>query len=139
MDWSTHIDSGRFENVSDGKKVTKATSDSELFDKEVYQSAIESLLYLSTRTRPDTAYAIGIEARFYSQPTKEHWRAVKHILRYLNVSLNYGLLYSRGETSSLIGYLDADWTGDINDRKSTIGYLFKLSGAPISGTIYSRR
>lgn len=105
LDWSTHIHSGSFEKVSDeklksqnqlqlcdaGAKLTKATSDSESFDKEVYQSAIGSLLYISTRTRPDIAYAVGIVARFCSQPTKEHWIAVKHILRYLKSTRNYGL------------------------------------------------
>ena len=115
-----------------GSKLTKATSDSELFDKEVYQSAIGSLLYLSTRTRLDIAYAVGIVARFCSQPTKEHWTAVKHILRYLIGTLNYCLLYSSGEGSKLIGYSDADWAGDINVRKSIAGYLLKLGGAAIS-------
>ena len=112
-------------------KLTKATSDNELFDKEVYQSAIGILLYLSTRTRPDIAYAVGIVARFCSQPKKEHWTSVKHILRYLNGSRNYSLHYSSGETSDLIGYSDEDWAGNINERKSTIGNLFKLGGAAI--------
>lgn len=115
-----------------GTKLTKASSNSELFDKDVYQSAIGSLLYLSTRTRPDIAYAVSNVARFSSQPTKEHWTAVKHILRYLNGTRNYGLLYSSEETNNLTGYSDADWAGDLNDRKSTSGYLFKMSGAAIS-------
>ena len=139
MDWSAEIlkkflmENSKPTSLCDvGAKLTKATSDSELFDKEVYQSAIGSLLYLSMRTRRDIAYAVGIVARFYSQPTKEHWTTVKHILRYLNGIQNYGLLYSSGETSDLIGYSDVDWAGDINDCKSTIGYLFKLGGATIS-------
>ena len=43
-----------------GAKLTKSTSDSEFFDKEVYHSAIGSLLYLSTRTRQDITFAVGI-------------------------------------------------------------------------------
>ena len=76
-----------------GVKQTEATSDSELFDKKVYQSAIGSLLYLPTRTKSDIAYTVGIIARFCSQPTKENWIAVKHTLRYLNGTRNYGLFY----------------------------------------------
>ena len=49
-----------------GTKLTKVNSDNELFVKEVYQSAIGNLLYLSTRTRSDIAYAVGIVARFSS-------------------------------------------------------------------------
>ena len=32
----------------------------------------------------------------------------------------------------LIGYSDADWAGDVNDRKSTSGYLFMMNGAAVS-------
>ena len=78
------------------------------------------------RTRPDIAYAVSIEARFCSQPTKEHLIAVKHILQYLNGTQNYSLLDSSEETSSLIGYSDTDWAGNIDDCKSTTDYLFKL-------------
>ena len=107
-----------------GAKLTKTTNDNELCDKEIYQSAIGNLLYLSTRTRSDIFYSVGIIARFYSQPTKEHWTTVKHIQRYLNGPRNYSLLYSSRETNDLIGYSDADWAGDINDRKSTTDYMF---------------
>ena len=63
-----------------GAKLTKTTNDSELLDKEVYQSAIGNLLYLLTRERPGIAYAVGTVARFCFQPTKEYWTAVKNIL-----------------------------------------------------------
>ena len=118
--------------TENGAKLMRATKDSELFSKEVYQSAVGSLLYLSTRTRPDIAHAVGNVARFCSQPTKQHWNAVKHIMRYLKGTSDYGLLYQKEEATNLIGYSDADWAGDLDDRKSTSGYLFKLSGAAVS-------
>ena len=64
----------------------------------------------------------------------EHWTAVKRILRYLKGTPTYGLMYmTSGDTSgTLIGYSDADWAGDVNDRKSTSGYLFMMSGAAVS-------
>ena len=46
--------------------------------------------------------------------------------------INLGILYSNEGQSELVGYSDADWGGDINDRKSTSGYLFKVSGGEIS-------
>ena len=62
----------------------------------------------------------------------KHWTAVKRILRYLKGTTVHGLLYSSRNTDDLHGYCDSDWAGDLDDRKSTSGYLFLLSGAPIS-------
>lgn len=101
-------------------------------DPQKYQSAIGSLLYLSTKTRPDLSFAVGKVARYCANPTTEHWMAVKRILRYLKGTTNYGLLYSKVKSKTCVGYADADWAGDIADRKSTSGYSFQLSGSPIS-------
>ena len=76
--------------IDTGTKLTKATEDSKLFNQELYQSAIGSLLYLSTRTRPDIAFAVSNVARFCSKPTMEHWKSIKHIMRYLNGTRNQG-------------------------------------------------
>ena len=100
-------------------------------DKVKYQSAVGSLLYLSTRSRPDIAFAVGNAARYCAQPTQLHWSAVKRILRYLKGTTHLGLMY-RPDNSTLVGYSDADWAGDTNDRKSTSGYVFMMSGSAIS-------
>ena len=104
--------------VATGTKLLKATEDSELFDTTLYQSAVGMLLYLSGWTRPDITFAVSNVARFCSKPTKEHWVAVKRILRYLKGTINYGLMYSNNDENddTIIGYSDADWAGDANDR-----------------------
>ena len=101
-------------------------------DKQLYQSAVGSLMYLATRTRPDIAYAVGMCARFSAEPLNQHWTAVKRILRYLKGTVNFGLQYKQTAEHELVGYSDADWAGDLNDRKSTSGYVFILSGAAVS-------
>ena len=115
-----------------GSNLVKAVEEDDMFDQEIYQSAVGSLLYLSTRTRPDISYAVSSVARFTSKPTKQHWTAVKRIFRYLNGTINLGLLYSKDKEKECTGYSDADWAGDVNDRKSTSGFVFKLCGAAIS-------
>ena len=119
--------------IAAGTRLLKATEQSEKVDATLYKSAVGCLLYLSGWTRPDIAFSVSNVARFCSDPTKEHWTAVKRIFRYLRGTIQYGLVYSKdGGDGNLIGYSDADWAGDQNDRKSTSGYLFVMNGAAVS-------
>jgi len=47
-------------------------------------------------------------------------------------SQQYGLLYSKSDSSNCVGFSDTDWGGDLDDRKSTSGYLFQVGGTAIS-------
>uniref|UniRef100_A0A1X7STY0 Reverse transcriptase Ty1/copia-type domain-containing protein n=1 Tax=Amphimedon queenslandica TaxID=400682 RepID=A0A1X7STY0_AMPQE len=118
--------------INVGEKLSKATEESIRADPEKYQSAVGRQLYLSTTTRPDIAFAVSSVAKYTSDPTVQHWKAVKHIIRYLTGTVGYGLMFRKKKTAEVEGYSDADWAGDIDDRKSILGYLFKLSGASIS-------
>ena len=75
---------------------------------------------------------IGNLARYTSKPTKAHWTALKRVLRYLKGATHYGILYSRNKSTICVGYSDSDWAGDVNDRKSTSGYLFQVSGGAVT-------
>ena len=68
-------------------------------------------------------------AKFCAKPNKQHWTAVKRILRYLKGTQHFGLLYKSTLAENCTGYLDADWGGDLDDRKSTSGYFFQMGGA----------
>ena len=104
-------------------------------NKEIYRRAIGSLQYLATNTRPDIAISTSILARRVSSPTDADWTEVKRIFRYLSHTKDMKL--KLGDVNEqcnkqLIGFVDADWGGDSDDRKSNTGYLFKYLGAPIS-------
>lgn len=113
-------------------KLVKATEDEDSIDQQLYQSAVGSLLYLSVATRPDITYAVSNVAKFCSYPMKEHWSGVKRIMRYLKGTVNFGILYNNQGSKKCIGYSDADWGGDLDDRKSTSGYLFQIGEGPVS-------
>ena len=88
-------------------KLVKTLKVSQPIDQEKHQSAVGSLLYLSTGTRPDIAYAVCTVARYCYQSTLHHWVAVKHIFPYLNGTLDYGL------NSILKGYYKSNRTMSI--------------------------
>ena len=63
-------------------------------------------------------------SRYMETPKESHWLAAKMILRYIKRTFNLGLFYAYGEAAKLVGYLDSDWGGNQDDRKSTTGYVF---------------
>lgn len=97
-----------------------------------YQQLIGSLMYLVVMTRPDIAYAVSYLSQFNNCNTEEHWVYAKRILRYLKKTKNLGLKYSNIKNNNIEGYVDADWSNDVNDRKSYSGFCFMLSGSVIS-------
>ncbi|XP_073051273.1 secreted RxLR effector protein 161-like [Primulina eburnea] len=99
--------------------------------KVPYFSAIGSLMYAMMCTCPDICYAMGLVSRYQSNPRRRHWSAVKKILRYLKGTTDYFLCY-QGKDLTLKGYTDADWGGDLDERKSTSGYAFLLNDGCIS-------
>ena len=60
--------------------------------------------------------------------TKEHMEIVNRILRYLKMTLGRGLLYKKNDTGDVEVFLDADWVGDVLDRRSTFGYCSYVWG-----------
>ena len=56
-----------------------------------YASAVRSLMYVMICIRPDITYAVGVSSRFMSNPRKQHWEAVKYIMRYLRGTSSFKL------------------------------------------------
>jgi hypothetical protein len=102
-------------------------------DVTMYRSIVGSLRYL-VHTRPDISFVVGYVSRFMETPTTKHMSAVKHILRYIAGTLNFGCCYSSDSDSGeqLVGYSDANLAGDVDDRKSTSGALFFFGKCPIT-------
>ena len=99
--------------------------------KVSYASAIGSLMYVMVCTRPNIAHVVGVVSKFMSRSRKQHWEAVKWILRYLKGSSNTCLCFT-GASLKLQGYVDVDFAGDIYSKKSTTGFVFVLGGTAIS-------
>jgi len=92
-----------------------------------YRSIVVSLMYLANGTHPDLTFAVNYLSHFQRKPTEEHYRMLKQILRYLNGTVNKGLVY-HGKTNVMIVHTDADFASDVTDCKSTSGIVIHLYG-----------
>lgn len=109
-------------------------NDEERVDVTLYKQMIRSLRYICN-SRPNINSVVGVFSRFMHDPRKSHMLDGKGVLRYIKGTLRHGVLFSYGRKRSqeeVIGFSDSDWCGDILDRRSTIGYVFKFQGAQIS-------
>ncbi|XP_031091095.1 uncharacterized protein LOC115996096 [Ipomoea triloba] len=92
-------------------------------DPTLYHSLIGSLLYLIA-SRLDIMHSVGMCARYQATTKESHLIVAKIILKYVKEIVEYGLWYSKDSEICLVGYCDADWAGNIDDRKSTSGGCF---------------
>ncbi|KAJ6883706.1 hypothetical protein NC652_030829 [Populus alba x Populus x berolinensis] len=92
-------------------------------DPTYFKSLVGSLRYL-TCTRPDILYGVGLISRYMETPDQSHLNAAKRILRYIKGTMNEGMFYTSSKDFNLVGYSDSDWGRDLDERKSTTGFVF---------------
>jgi len=97
----------------------------------LFKQVVGSLMYL-TATRPDLMYGVSLISRFMSSPSETHWLAAKRILRYLKGTVELGIYYKKRENAKIVAYSDSDFAGDIDDRRSTSGFVFLFGSGAVS-------
>ncbi len=108
-----------------------ANQESDPAENVPYRQAIGSLMYLMIASRPDIAFAVGKLSQHSQSPSISHWVALKRVLRYVNGTRNFGILYSKRTDLTVNGFSDADWAGCHKSRKSTSGFVFLISGGAV--------
>ena len=88
-------------------------------------------MYAMLCTIPYISHAVSIVRRYQSNLGPEHWTAVKHILKFLKRTKDYFLVYG-GDELVVHGYTDSDFQSNIDDRKSTSGFVFTLEKGAVS-------
>ena len=81
-------------------------------------------------TKPDIAYVVGRLSRYTQSLNHDDWTIVRRVLKYLGGTINYGLCFS-GFPSVLEEFSDANWISNLDEMKSTNGYVFILGGSAI--------
>jgi hypothetical protein len=110
----------------------KTVEETEDMSKVPYASAVGCLMYAMVCTGLDLAHAVSVVSKYMANLGKQHWDAVKWIFRYLKGTTDYDITFVRQKSDlSVVGYVDADYARDLDDRRSTIGYVFTLTGGPL--------
>ncbi|XP_057452007.1 secreted RxLR effector protein 161-like [Lotus japonicus] len=116
--------------VVPGTKLTKQGGGMEV-DATHYKQMVGSLMYL-TATRPDLMFSVCLVSRFMENPTELHLQVVKRIMRYVKGTTDLGILYSSKGDGKMIAFSDSDYAGDLDDRRSTSGYVFLLGTGSVA-------
>lgn len=100
-----------------------------------YPNAVGSIMYAMVCFRPDVAYGVGwLVSRFLRNPGKEHWEAVKWLVRYLKGTADHGIMFGEVDNakSKILGHVDSDFVGDLDKRIFIIGFVFTLCSGVVS-------
>ena len=91
-------------------------------------------MYTMVCSRPDLAYAISMISRYMSCLGKPHQQVVKWLFQYLAGTRSLGLVYGGNSQlgTQLQGFVDVDYAGNIDTRKSLTGYVFTVFGGAVS-------
>eukprot|EP00253_Pinus_taeda_P004447 PITA_04447 len=114
----------------DFKKISGSAAGPVLRNATEYRQLVGELMFL-VNSRPDICFAVNTLSQHMVEPHHIHWIGAKNLLRYLRDTITYGLRYTARDVK-LLGYTDADWAGNVVDRKSTFGCCFSLGSASIS-------
>jgi hypothetical protein len=89
------------------------------------------LIYLIT-IRPNLAFAVISLAQSMSKPLESHWVEANGVLGYIQGTLEFVIKYTDSFDVRLTGFLDSDWAGNLNDRRSITCYAFNIGSRAIS-------
>lgn len=104
----------------------------------VYQHLIGKFIYLASETKPNITFIIGQISKYSANPRKSHLWVLKRVVRYLKKTMQMGFIFDRANATrrlpqdlplyGLVGYVNNNFTRDLEDRKSVMGYYFFLNG-----------
>ncbi|KAE8681618.1 putative ribonuclease H protein [Hibiscus syriacus] len=110
----------------------KIDKEAEDMAKVLYSNTVGCLMYAMVCTRPDLAHAVSQVCKYMSKLGKQHWDAVKWIFRYLKGTVGHQIVFnSQRDNPLIVGYVDSDYACDMDNRRSTTGYVFTLGGGII--------
>ena len=129
------IDEGRDVKIPmDVTKKLQPRKEDEQISLKPYRELIRALIYISTCTRPDIAYAVNRHAQFFASYTDNHFETAKKILMYLSATKHFGLHLGGRKDLNFKVYVDADFANEEESRLSVTGNIIFIGDSLISWT-----
>lgn len=123
--------------AASGQVLTKGNNGSIFLnehEQSVYRSGVGKLLYLTKLSRPDMSASVRELASYMDGATKDHWNALHRALGYAYTTRMKVLKLEskKAYEGEIIGYCDANYASNTDDRKSVSGYAIYYMGALVS-------
>ena len=118
--------------VLDTNMCPQTDSDRQQMVDKPYRAILGSVMWGQLATRPDLSFAVSLLSRFQSNPGIDHWKALLHVVGYIKNTLDFGLTYHRDAELTPAGFVDSDYGGCRDTRRSTSGYVFTMAGGPVT-------
>ncbi|MBW0509713.1 hypothetical protein O181_049428 [Austropuccinia psidii MF-1] len=94
-----------------------------------FRSAVGSINYLSTATRPDLSFVVSALLQHLEKPGILHWKSFLHVLKYLKGTQDVGLTYPKNINVGVVTYTNADWGNCCVSRRLVTGFLATVGGS----------
>ncbi|GKB72361.1 putative RNA-directed DNA polymerase [Tanacetum coccineum] len=110
----------------------KTNEELDIMSRVPYASAVGSIMYAMTCTRPDVSFALSMVSPHQQNPGEGHWTSVMNILMYLRNTKDMFLVYGGEKELRVTGYCDTSWQTNKDDRKSQSGWVFLLNEVTVT-------
>ena len=100
-------------------------------DHKLFRRLIGRLIFLITATRPDVSFVVNQLSQFLAEPRQVHLAAAKHVLRYIQATMDYRLAFGAKGRQGLVAYADSAYANSVRNR-STTGFVFMINGSPVA-------
>ncbi|SOV09700.1 uncharacterized protein UDID_19289 [Ustilago sp. UG-2017a] len=125
-----HLDKCRRKSSVPLQDIPVPETAASIAERKEYPQIVGKLLWLSNGTRPDISQAVGVLARYMTQPSREHYNAAQKVLQYLDHTRDIHLQYgSNKQQDFLMAHSDANWASDATaQHKSSSGSAVFVCG-----------
>ena len=118
--------------ILDNDMSPKTDSEKKEMKDKPYWSLLGSVMWGQLATRPDLSFSVSLLACFQANPGLGRWSALLHVIGYIKNTIDYGLTYSQDFDLSPTAYVDADYGGCKDTRRSTSRYVFTMARGAVS-------